>query len=80
MARVSSEVQKIIEYGVSPVTAEIVEQLVYKDADYRIYEMTDAVAVKNYSRFLTICGGLSKKSADKSMVISSLHRYFKTCS
>ena len=77
MARVYSEVQKIIEYGVSPVTAEIVEQLVYKDADYRIYEMTDAVAVKNYSRFLTICSELSKKSADKSMVISSLHRYFK---
>lgn len=77
MSRVESEVGKLIEYGKNPLTAADVDELVYKDADYRIYEMTDAVAAKNYSRFCTICSELSQKSSDRMALISALQRYFK---
>ena len=77
MSRVAGEVQKLIEYGKNPVTVAEVDEVVYKDADYRIYEMTDAIAYKNYSHFLDICLELSQKSADRAALISALHRYFK---
>lgn len=77
MSRVESEVAKLIEYGKNPVTAADVDELVYKDADYRIYEMTDAVAAKNYSAFCTICGELARRSADRMTLVSALQRYFK---
>lgn len=77
MARVSGEVEKLIEYGKNPVTAADVDELVYKDADYRIYEMTDAIAYKNYSRFVQIFCELTEKSSDRSAIISALYRYFR---
>ena len=77
MSRVEGETQKLIEYGASPVTAAVVDELVYKDADYRVYEMTDAIAARNYSRFLSVCAELTRRSSDKNMVVSALHKYFK---
>ncbi len=77
MARVEGEVQKLIEYGKNPITSADVDDLVYKDADYRIYELTDAIAHKNYSRFCTIYSELAEKSTDRAAIISALHRYFK---
>ena len=77
MSRVEGETQKLIEYGVSPVMAAVVDELVYKDADYRVYEMTDAIAARNYSRFLSICAELTRRSSDRNMVVSALHKYFK---
>lgn len=77
MARVEGEVQKLIALGADTVTEELVDEVVYKDADYKIYEMTDAVAYKNYSKFIDICTELSAGSADRSAVMAALLRYFK---
>ncbi len=77
MARVAGEVQKLIDYGKSPVTCADVDEIVYKDTDYRIYELTDAIAAKNYSRFCEIYSELAQKSSDRSAILWSLHRYFK---
>ena len=77
MSRVAGEVEKIREYGANPVTAEVVDELVYKDADYRIYEMTDAIAYKNYSKFLAIFSELTQKSTDRPAILAALHKYFK---
>ena len=72
MARVEGEVQKLIALGADSVTEELVDEVVYKDADYRIYEMTDAVAYKNYSKFIDICTELSAGSADRAAVMAAL--------
>ncbi|MDE7380239.1 MAG: DNA polymerase III subunit delta [Clostridia bacterium] len=77
MARVSSEVSKLIEYGGDKITKQIVDELVYKDADYRIYQMTGAVARKDYSTFAEICADLLSKGYDENAIIASLLSYFK---
>ena len=77
MSRVAGETNKLILSKINPVTVQTVDDIVYKDADYRIYEMTDAVAVKNYSRFITILSELSQKSAERPALVSALYRYFK---
>ncbi len=77
MARVSIETAKLMKCGKSAVSLADVEELVYKDADYRIYEMTNALPRKNYSAFCEIMYDLIGKGMDKTAVLSSLLNYFK---
>ena len=78
MARVSKEVEKLIEYGAgAQITKSIVDELVYKDADFRIYQMTGAVARRDFSTFAEVCFDLLSKGYDENAVIASLLNYFK---
>ena len=78
MARVSTEVEKLIEWGKGgSVTKADVDNLVYKDAEYRVYEMTKAVARRDYSSFTLICNDLLTKGYDENALLSSLLNYFK---
>lgn len=78
MARVSREVEKLIEWGKGAlITKADVDELVYKDADYRIYQMTNAVARGDYAAFTEICRDLLSKGYDSNAVISSLINYLK---
>lgn len=80
MARVSRETEKLIEWGkdVKRITLLDVDALVYKDAEYRIYQMTGAVARKDFSTFCLILNDLVSKGFDANAVIASLLNYFKT--
>ena len=78
MSRVALEVEKLIDYKISgELTREEVEALVYKDADYRIYEMTNAVARRDYVRYCAVQSELVQKSGDEAAVLSGLFSYFK---
>lgn len=79
MSRVAIETQKIIIYkgGRGTLTAAEADELVYKDADYRVYEMTGAVAAKNYSRFYEIADELVGKGMDGMAVLNSLFSYLR---
>ena len=78
MARVSKEVEKLIEWGKEGlITKADVDELVYKDADYRVYQMTGAVSRGDYSSFTEICKDLLSKGYDSNAVIASLLNYFK---
>lgn len=78
MSRVSKEVEKLIEWGKDGlITKADVDELVYKDADYRIYQMTGAVSRGDYSTFTEICRDLLSKGYDSNAVIVSLLNYFK---
>lgn len=79
MSRVAVEVQKLIDYKVSGelTTAEI-DDLVYKDADYRIYEMTGAVARRDFTKYCTISADLRSKGFDEISILNGLFSYFRT--
>ena len=78
MSRVSLEVEKILIYkGGGVLTEEEAEELVYKDADYRIYEMTGAVASKNYTQFMLAAQELTSKGMDEISVLNSLFSYLR---
>lgn len=78
MSRVALETEKIIDYkGTGTLTREEVDDLVYKDADYRIYEMTNAVARRDYDKFLSIQSELCRKAGDETSLLSGLFSYFK---
>ncbi|MBD5584669.1 MAG: DNA polymerase III subunit delta [Clostridia bacterium] len=78
MARVSVEVQKLIDYKKEgTLTQEEVNDLVFKDADYRIYELTNAVASKNFTKFCEVADELQKKAGDEIFLLNGLFNYFK---
>lgn len=78
MARVAFETEKIIALKKGErLTRADVDGLVYKDADYRIYEMTDAVSKKNYAKFAEISADLLTKGFDENAQIAALASYFR---
>lgn len=78
MARVSVEVEKLIVYkGSGELTREEVDALVYKDADFRMYELNNAAAAGNYTKFCVIADELVQKSGDEAYLLSGLFNYFK---
>lgn len=78
MSRVSREVEKLIEWGKKgTITKADVDEIVYKDADYRVYQMTGAVARRDYDTFTEIAADLLSKGFDQNAIIFSLLNYFK---
>lgn len=79
MSRVAAECEKLILYvgQGGTLTQEVVDQVVYKDSDYKIYELTGAVARGNYSAFCTISSELMEKGFDAVGILSSLTYYYK---
>lgn len=80
MARISKETEKIISYvgQGGRVTDEIVDELVYPDADYKLYEISNAVSAKDYNRFMKIVKDLMTKGYDEMALLSTLASYYKT--
>lgn len=79
MSRVAVEVQKLIDYkGSGELTMEEIDDLVYKDADYRIYEMTGAVARRDFTKYCTISADLKSKGFDEISILNGLFSYFRT--
>ena len=78
MSRVALEVEKLIDYKKEgELTREEIDALVYKDTDYRIYEMTNAVSRRDFNTFVTIETELCRKVGDETNVLSGLFSYFK---
>ena len=78
MARVAVEVQKLIDYKKEgTLTREEVDELVFKDADYRIYELTNAAASRNFTKFCEVADELQKKAGDEVFLLNGLFNYFK---
>ncbi len=81
MARIAKETEKLLCYcqaeKLERLTDETVDMLVYPDAEYKIYELTNALARKNYSSFIKIQNELAIKGYNELSLLSSLASYFK---
>lgn len=77
MARVSRETEKLVEYAQGNIGKADVDALVYKDADFRVYQMTGAISRRDYAMFCEILYDLLTKGFDENAVIASLINYFK---
>ncbi|MCD8201778.1 MAG: hypothetical protein LUD47_06930 [Clostridia bacterium] len=76
MSRVEIETQKLLATGLKHITSEDVDEYVYKDAEYKLYEMSNAVARKDYSGFCEIMKDLQFKGTDAGVMVSVLLNYF----
>ena len=81
MSRIAMETEKLLGYcestGAQRLTDEIVDGLVYPDAEYKIYELANALSRRNYSTFMRIVKELSTRGFNETSLLSSLASYFK---
>lgn len=81
MSRIAMETEKLLGYcaatGKERLTDEIVDGLVYPDSEYKIYELANALARKNYSEYMKIVKDLSTRGFNETSLLSSLASYFK---
>jgi DNA polymerase III delta subunit len=82
MSRIAMETEKLLGYcvstGVERLTDEIVDSLVYPDTEYKKYELSNALARKNYSAFMKILKDLLAHGYNETELLSTLASYFKT--
>ena len=60
------------------VTAADVDAIVYRDTEYKIYEMTDALGRGNHAAYLSVMNELLGKGMDEAGVLNALCNYFRT--
>ena len=60
------------------VTCAVVEENIAKDAEYKIFELTQAASKRNFTLFSEILFDLMNKGYDENAVLSSLTAHFKT--
>ncbi len=60
------------------VTCAVVEEQIAKDAEYKIYELTQAASRGNFTAFSQILSDLLTKGTDENAVLAALVSHFKT--
>lgn len=81
MSRISKETEKLLGYceaaRIERLMDEIVDGLVYPDSEYKIYELANALARKNYSTYMKVLKDLSARGNNETMLLSALASYFR---
>ena len=81
MSRISKETEKLLIYceakGLTKLTDEVVDEIVYPDSEYKIYELSSAVSRKNYGEYVKIMRELSSKGFDEAALLATLAAHFK---
>ena len=79
MSRIAGEMEKLLAYGANSkkITSADVDEIVYRDTDYKIYEMTNALGAKNYGKYVSVMSELTERGVDAMAVLNSLCSYFR---
>ncbi|MCH5156432.1 MAG: DNA polymerase III subunit delta [Clostridiales bacterium] len=75
MSRVEVETRKLIDYG--QITAESIDMLVHRDAEYAIYDLSGAIADKNPSRALEIYRGLIARGEEARSLFGLVYSFYR---
>ena len=75
MSRVSVETQKLLDYG--EFSVQSVEQLVHKDAEYVVYDLSQVIADKNAGRAVEIYRGLVSRGEDARSLFALLYNFYR---
>jgi len=79
MWKVSNETQKLLAYlgERGSVTNDDVESVVVKDAEYKIYEMTEQVGKRNFDGALTILNEMLSNGEPAQKLLVSIYYYYR---
>ncbi len=81
MSRIAKETEKLLTClaatGGDRLTDELIDEMVYPDSEYKIYELANALSKRNYSAFIKILTELKSKGFDEIALLGSLANYFK---
>lgn len=75
MSRVSVETQKLLDYG--KFSLEAIEQLVHKDAEYVVYDLSQVIADRNANKAIELYRGLLTRGEEPRALYSLLYNYYR---
>ena len=80
MSRIAGETEKLIAYAGEggELSAADVDAVVYRDSDYKMYEMTNALGLRNYAKYLSVQRELLGKGVDEMALLNTLCAYYRT--
>lgn len=79
MVRVQLEMQKLCDYACESgkITEEILDQLVNRDSDYKIYNMTEYIARKQFDLALTVVKEMIESGSAPMLITASIYKHFR---
>ncbi len=79
MTRIKAETDKLISYigKGGTITLQDVKKMVEQDMEYKIYELTDHVAKKNFLNALSIIKDMTKKGEPSQKILTFIYNYFR---
>ena len=79
MLRVKNETEKLIAYAGAggEITEQAVDLLVFRDSEYKVYEMTEYIAKKNFDLAVKVVNDMLDKGDVPQKVITSVYNYFR---
>lgn len=78
MTRIKNETEKLIAYaGGGEITEDAVNLLVNRDAEYKIYEMTDFIAKRKFDLAISVILDMLDKGDTHARIISAVYNYFR---
>lgn len=75
MTRVAVETQKLIDFG--NFTMDAIDQLVYKDAEYVVYDLSQFIAAKNGAKAIELYRGLIASGEEPRALFALLYNFYR---
>lgn len=79
MTRIKTETDKLISYvgDGDSISLQDVKNMVEQDMEYKVYELTDCVAKKNFLMALSIIKDMTNKGEPSQRILSYIYSYFR---
>ena len=79
MTRISGEINKLVDFvgDKNEIDVDDVAEIVSADTEYKLYEMTDAISVKNTEKAMEIINDLLDKNESLQRLYVSVYNYFR---
>ena len=79
MTRIENETAKLISYvGDKKIIDKVaIDEMVVRDAEYKIYEMTDFIGKRNIDKALSVISEMMEKGETAQRILVSVYNYFR---
>ncbi|MEG1529101.1 MAG: DNA polymerase III subunit delta [Clostridia bacterium] len=77
MSRIACEIQKLKAYCDGVINQDDVKEIVPKDTDFQIYDLSNAVSEKNWDKALSILGDFMQNGTKPTTVISLMYGHYR---
>lgn len=79
MTRIETETKKLISYAINDgeITKRVVEEMVARDNEFKIYELTDYIGKKKFDMALFVIKDMLSKGESMQRIMVSVYNYYR---
>lgn len=79
MSRIENEIEKLVAYslGKEEITAQVIDEMVAPEFEFKVFELSEAIAVGNREKALEIADNLLGTATSPIMLLGMLFKHFR---